>query len=192
MLQPGPAHRSPARPDAVVALVVDLDGTLVATDTLVASLRVLARRNPLALLALPFHVLRGRAAFKHRVAQSACVDCARLPYRRSVIDYIVAQRRAGRRIVLATAAHGRIAQGVADHLPLFDDVISSDRAANVKGGDKVSAIRRLLGDAPFDYMGDSMADVPVFRAARRALLVGASARVRQIVEADCVVEGVFE
>jgi phosphoserine phosphatase len=169
-------------------LVVDLDGTLVATDTLIESLRVIGRQAPWLLLVLPVYVLRGRARFKDRVSRWSTIECAALPFRRSVVDFIVEQRRAGRRIVLATAANERIAAAVADHLPLFDDVISSNGEANAKGDGKVAAIRRLLGDQPFDYMGDSEADLPVFLAARHAILVGAGERVRRLTLAACRVE----
>ena len=46
---------------AVVPLVVDLDDTLLRTDTLLESLLALARSRPSALLQLPAWLLHGRA-----------------------------------------------------------------------------------------------------------------------------------
>ena len=49
-------------------LCVDLDGTLVATDTLDECLLCLLRHRPLLLFLLPFWLLGGKAHFKERVA----------------------------------------------------------------------------------------------------------------------------
>ena len=51
-----------------IPLAVDLDGTLVRSDTLhEAALRAL-REHPLALLQLPFWLLQGKAVLKQRLA----------------------------------------------------------------------------------------------------------------------------
>ena len=55
-----PESASPAQ----AALVVDLDGTLIATDLLHESALLLAMRHPLDLLRLPFWLLRGKARVK--------------------------------------------------------------------------------------------------------------------------------
>ena len=49
-------------------LCVDLDGTLVATDTLWESILLLLKQNILRLFLLPIWITLGRAAFKHKIA----------------------------------------------------------------------------------------------------------------------------
>jgi phosphoserine phosphatase len=93
--------------------------------------------------------------------------------------------------VLATAAHRRIAHDVARHLDLFDAVIATDGRHNAKGLGKLAAIQAHLGHTDFDYVGDSMADVPVFRAARRSYLVCPGTALRAAVRDGCRVEAVF-
>jgi phosphoserine phosphatase len=154
-----------------VPLIVDLDGTLIDGDSLHLSLGVIVRRRPWLVPILPFVTLRGRAPFKQFVSNHATLDPASLPYRRDVLDFVQDERTTGRRVILATAANVRIAESVAAHLRLFDSVIASDRRHNAKGDGKLAAIRATLGSAEFDYVGDSMADVPVFRVARRSYLV---------------------
>lgn len=162
--------------DIGVPLCVDLDGTLVACDTLHHSIAMLLRRRPWACGTLPLHVLRGRAAFKRTVADQFVPDPARLPYRGNVVGFLRDERKRGRTLLLVTAADRLIADPVANHLGLFDEVIASDGRSNVKGAAKALAIRRHLAHAPFDYMGDSVADLPVFAAARQAILVCPSPR----------------
>ncbi len=62
-------------------LCVDLDGTLVSTDTLDECLLRMVRYKPHLLLLLPFWVLRGKAYFKDRVAEATAHLLGTLPYR---------------------------------------------------------------------------------------------------------------
>ena len=172
-------------------LCVDLDGTLVTGDTLKLSLRQLLLRKPWTIFYLSFRVLHGRAAFKHSVARLVELDPARLPYRSSLVEFLHEQKAAGRRLILATAAPEAIARSVAAHLGLFTEVIASGERHNAKGRGKVEAIRNYLQRGEFDYIGDSFADLPVFRAARRAILVEPSERLLVIARRDCCVQTVF-
>ncbi len=52
-----------------VPLVVDLDGTLTPTDTLVEALIKLVKQSPLNLLRMPLWLLKGRAGFKDSLAR---------------------------------------------------------------------------------------------------------------------------
>ena len=74
-------------------------------------------------------------------------------------------------IILATAAHRDIAFSTAQHLGLFDEVLGSDGTKNLKGANKLIAIRKLTRDQ-FVYAGDSRADIPIWKAATGAILVG--------------------
>lgn len=156
-----------------VALVVDLDGTLVHTDLLIESAFMLARERPQDLIRLPGWLKRGKATLKEEIAARAELDVVHLPYNRELVDHLAAEKQRGRRLVLATAANHRYADQVAEHLQLFDDVLSSDAHTNLTGDNKLAAIRQRLGDAPFDYAADHDDDRPIWAAARETILVGA-------------------
>ena len=179
------------RPVLSIPLVVDLDGTLIAGDTLHLSLALLVRRRPWVAPLLPFVVFAGRARFKQFVSDRVSLDPQSLPYRSDVLAFVKQERAASRHIVLATAAHRRIADDVARHLGLFDSVVATDGQHNAKGPGKLASIRGHLGNVEFDYIGDSMADVPVFRAARRSYLVCPNAALELAVLDGCRVEAVF-
>ena len=174
-----------------VPLIVDLDGTLIDGNTLHVSLRALARTRPWLVPALAFMALRGRARFKEFVSDHGPLDPTRLPYRADVIEFVRRERAGGRRVLLATAATRQVADAVAAHLGLFDRVVASDGGHNAKGDGKVQSIRGILGDAEFDYIGDSLPDVPVFKAARKSYLVCPSAALADAVRGRCHVEAVF-
>ncbi|MEP7343617.1 MAG: haloacid dehalogenase-like hydrolase [Gemmatimonadaceae bacterium] len=161
-------------------LCVDLDGTLIAGDTLVISLRHIATRTPWQIPRIAIALLRGRAAFKRSVAATVIPNPAKLPWRATVVAFVREQRASGRRVLLATAADRRVADSVATYLGCFDGIVASDGAENAKGSHKVEAIRRAIGeDTPFDYMGDSTADLPVFEVARVGYLVAPNHTLRE-------------
>jgi len=161
-------------------LCVDLDGTLLASDSLHELALALAAQDPRALYALPGWLARGRAHLKARLAERASLDPASLPYRAEVIEAIRAARAEGRKCVLVTAADRRTAESVAAHLGCFDEVWASDGSDNLKGGAKAARLRERFGAGGFEYLGDAHADLPVWEAAGAASLVvpGASLRRR--------------
>ncbi len=155
-----------------VPLVVDLDGTLTPSDTLVESLVHLVKHTPAALLKLPFWLFGGRAEFKRSVARQADFAPETLPYRESLVAYLRAEKEKGREIILATAAHRSIADRVAAQLGLFDRVLATDDlGSNLKGKNKLELIREQVGET-FVYAGDCAADLPVWEGATGAVLVG--------------------
>src|SRR5438445_6927831 len=153
-------------------LCVDLDGTLIATDTLFRSLLLLVRNRPLDLVKLPLWLMRGKGEFKKILASRVQPDPALLPYRMDVLEFLRAEHARGRVLLLTSGADQRVAQMVADHLQIFDGVLASNSDRNCTGAAKLEMIRQHLGpQTAFDYAGDSAADVEIWRHARRRLLV---------------------
>jgi 4-hydroxybenzoate polyprenyltransferase len=176
--------------DPGAPIVVDLDGTLTPTDTLVESVVQLIKQSPLSLLLLPFWLLRGIAYFKAQVSRATVFSAKTLPYRDDLLRFLTEHRAGGRRLVLATAAHESIAHAVAAHLGLFDLVIGSDATRNLKGKRKLNAIHEQVGNR-FVYAGDSTADLPIWRAAHAAVLVDVAAGLCRSVKQSVPVEREF-
>ena len=153
-------------------LCVDLDGSLVATDTLWESLLILARTDFWALFLLPAWLVQGRAHLKQEVGKRVSLRPELLPYRSDVIDYLREQRSFGRKIVLITAADESIACSVSQFLEIFDEVLASDGRNNLKGPAKTQALVERFGAGGFSYLGDSAADEAVWQQAGAALTVG--------------------
>jgi len=166
-------------PATTRVLCVDLDGCLVATDTAYEALVALLRRRPWSLPVVLLWRLKGLAHLKHRLAEHAPIDVSALPYRQCVIQLIDQARASGSRVLLVTAADRQVAQAVADQLGLFDHVLASDGQVNLKGAEKVRAIREHVGEASWAYAGDSRADLVVWRRADDAILVAPTPRTRK-------------
>jgi 4-hydroxybenzoate polyprenyltransferase len=166
-------------------LYVDLDGSLLATDSLHEALVATWTRRPWLLPAMPFWVLQGKARFKARVAAAGPIDPSTLPYRDAVVTHLVAERQAGRRIVLATGAPEQVARRIADHLGLFDDVLATDDGVNLTGVNKLAAIERHAA-GPFQYLGNSAVDLPIWRRASHAFTVAAPASVVETLDRESI------
>ena len=70
-----------------IALAVDLDGTLIASDLLFESLFLLLRANPAYLFLLPVWYWRGgMARLKSEIAERVMPDIGSLPYREAVLE----------------------------------------------------------------------------------------------------------
>jgi phosphoserine phosphatase len=171
-------------------LVVDLDGSLVCTDTLFECVLVLAR-HPLRLLSALSALRHGKARLKEALAGAADLDAALLPYNRELLGYLRAQRARGRLLVLATGADRKMAEAVAQHLDLFDRVLASDGRTNLTGRAKLAAIRGSVGDAPFSYIGNSRVDLAVWREAASGIVVNARPRVVRAAARATVIERSF-
>ena len=161
----------PAAPAAPV-LCVDLDGTLILSDTLLESALDVLRKDPIAFLRAPLWALRGRACLKRELAARCVFDPKSLPYRRDLLRDLEDARANGRPLALVTAADRSIADAVAGHLCLFTYVYGSDPTLNLKGDSKRELLVREFGESNFDYVGDSVADLAVWKSARRAWIVG--------------------
>lgn len=162
-------------------LCVDLDGTLIRSDSLHESMISVIARSPWMIFSLLRHLLRGRSAFKAWAARNASLGVQRLPYRESLVTHLREARATGRRITLVTAANERIAIAVAEHLKLFDDVMASSDTVNLKGEAKADALVRRYGAHGFEYFGDSMADIPVWQRAQAVHVAGSSSQVRRAI-----------
>jgi 4-hydroxybenzoate polyprenyltransferase/phosphoserine phosphatase len=159
-------------------LCVDLDGTLVKSDTFVDSLMVLARRHPLAFLRTPVWAIQGKAHLKSQVASRVALDVAHLPYNRPLLDYLKDERAAGRKLYLVTGADRLLAQSVAAHLGIFDEVMASDGAVNLTGNNKLQHLQQRFSSDGFDYIGNALPDLPLLTSAQRAMVANPDLRLK--------------
>lgn len=160
-------------------LCVDLDGTLIRGNLLWECVLVLLKTRPITLLLLPFWLISGLAYLKHQLASKTQLNPARLNYRQQVLDLIEQERADGRRVALVSAADQQLANTVAEYLGLFDEVHGSDGQRNLKGPTKAAFLAQHFAQPGFEYVGDSCADLEVWRKAQGAYVVGSSGRAEQ-------------
>ena len=171
-------NQSAAPNDHDVALVVDLDGTLCRTDTLHEALLRMVTSYPAKLLSLPAWLAEGRAGLKAHLADLGVVDPAELPLNEAVLETVRTARESGRRTALVSAADQRQVTAVAQATGLFDEAYGSAEGRNLKGAEKAAFLTAHFGPEKYDYIGDSKADLPVWKSARHAITVQANSSMR--------------
>ena len=146
-------------------LCVDLDGTLIKLDTLHQAILLLIRQKPSTLFLLPQWIRKGRAFTKNEVARRQSLNVENLPYNNKLLSYIKSEKNKGRTIILVTASNYRTAEAVSKHLGCFDEVLSSSESMNLFGSVKRDILKEKY--STFDYVGDSISDLPIWAASRK-------------------------
>ncbi len=173
-------------------LVVDLDGSLLLTDTLFESVSAWARTRPmwtlLQLVQLPFAI----AKVKARLQRGADIDVGSMPVNQDVLAYCREAKAAGRPVWLVTAADQVVADQAAARFGIFDRAIGSDGVTNNKASAKARLLTKELPGG-FEYLGDSPADFKVWKVSTAASHVdGGETRKRRIEQMKVPVVRSFE
>ena len=164
--------------EADVPLVVDVDGTLVAGNLLVEASLGLFARSPLGFLRTIPRLLKGRAALKRAVAEAAPSPPSYFVTNPVVVDEIKNAKQMGRPVWLASGADELAVKPFARQLET-EGHLASDGEINLVGKAKADALVERFGNHGFDYVGNALADLPIWECARKVLVVDASARLRR-------------
>jgi 4-hydroxybenzoate polyprenyltransferase/phosphoserine phosphatase len=146
------------------------DIPLIRIDTLQEAFAQLLLKHPTKALRALFMLTRGRAVFKAIIADHVLPDPQMIPFNETVLETVRMARKQGRKVYLATAADKRFAEIIASSMDEFDGVFASDKENNLKGKNKADRLVAAFGVRGFDYIGNSAVDLPVWRAARTALI----------------------
>jgi phosphoserine phosphatase len=163
-------------------LIVDLDHTLIETDLLYESSKGVLKKSPWLILHYLFWFVRGKGYLKNQLVQRFDIDPKKLPYNQTALDYIKLRKSKGSVVILATASHKIYAQSVveflqADGVKVFDDVMASDATFNLSSHNKAKKLIERFGRQGFDYMGDHLRDLPVWRGSNLSILVNVNQKI---------------
>ncbi len=158
-------------------LCVDLDGTLIKTDSLYRSFLLLLKKNCLRASIALLHLLKGKWAYKRYLADQVQLDPSTLPYNTELLIWLKAEKAKGREIILATASEQRIGENIADYVGLFNACLGSHGKLNLKSRNKAAVLNQRYGKGQYDYVGNHHADYPIWQDAHDAIVVNASATV---------------
>ncbi|MGO4441177.1 UbiA family prenyltransferase [Rhizobium sp. RAF56] len=153
-------------------IVVDLDDTLIVTDTLFEQIAMGLFTHPISVLRAFFSLPKGRAAMKEHLAREIDLTHTTLPIREDLVQWLHQQADRGREIHLCSAAAQPVVEMVAGRLGIFASAIGSAEA-NLKGRAKATYLKQRFPEG-FTYAGDSAADLAVWKAASGIVLAGVS------------------
>jgi 4-hydroxybenzoate polyprenyltransferase/phosphoserine phosphatase len=152
-------------------LVVNLDGTLIASDLLIETAFSELGRHPQALPDILAALFRGKAALKHLLAEPAEFNPRTFPYDREVLALIRKAKEDGRSVYLASSSNRRLVESIANYLGMFSGIFAWDEVTNLAGTKKAERLIEAFGERGFDYVGSDAADLPVWSKAAKVITV---------------------
>lgn len=165
-------------------ICVDLDGTLVQTDTLYELFILALKQNLLLIFLVPLWLLKGKAHFKARLSARMELRPETLLYNESVLDYINQKRASSASVYLVSASNQRVIDSIATYLGVFNGAYGSDETRNLKGMAKTEFLNSTFGEKNYTYIGNDNHDLHVWESSASAVVVSNSNRlidkVRQI------------
>ena len=156
-------------------VVVDLDHTLVMTDTLHEQAVAAIFTRPAGFLRAVVQLYKGRASLKSALVHEVDVSEIVLPIREDLVKWLHDQANLGRKIHLCSAASQSVVDVVAARLGIFETAIGSGDV-NLKGKAKAEHLVKTFPDG-FVYVGDHRADLLVWEKSSGIVLAGVSSAV---------------
>lgn len=173
------------RQEVIDVVCADVDGTVLETDLLYESLLFALKRHPAILFLVPFWLLRGRAHLKAQLAcRAADMSVTAMPLNEEVVAYLRDRAESGSSVILASASHTTLVAKVAERLGFVSRVIGSNQESNCKGTRKAELIQAQLGEVPWEYVGDSRADVSVWKRSASVVCVSGSRSFTELVRSQ--------
>ncbi|NMC64003.1 MAG: UbiA family prenyltransferase [SAR324 cluster bacterium] len=174
-----------------IPLVADLDGTLYKGDITIESAFLLLKRNPRLFFKFLPLLLRGKAPFKRAIASNVEIEVEDLPWNKEFLDYLKAQAKLGRELLLVSASDELLVRPVGEHLGIFKESIGSDGEVNLKSQTKREYLVKRFGEKGFDYAGNDKADYKVWESAKNAIVVNARKTVESKAKKSVNVSHIF-
>jgi 4-hydroxybenzoate polyprenyltransferase len=160
-----------------IPLCVDLDGTLLKTDTTWEVLLLFLKGNPLRLPLVLSWYLKGKHFMKERLSEKIVMDMSLLPVHSELLTFLKEEKQKGRELILVTGSAQKTADAMQRQLDIFSEVLGTGEGINLTGHKKAAMLINRYGEKGFDYAGNAAVDMKVWPHARRVIIVNASGRV---------------
>lgn len=157
-------------------LFVDLDKSLIKSDYLLESFFYYFSQNIFAPFISLFVFLRkGKVGLKKFLYEKSNISVSNLPYNQCVLDAIQHWKKEhpNEKIFLISATYHKAIDSIAKHLNCFDDWHGTENE-NLNSEIKLKKIKDLTNNKNFTYIGDSFADLIIWKNAKKCILVNPS------------------
>jgi 4-hydroxybenzoate polyprenyltransferase len=154
-----------------IPLVVEVDGTLLRTNTLLESAISLLSTQPLEALKVPLWLYSGKAHLRSEIADRIAINVQLLPMDSTVLEFMRSEKLRGRRVFLVSASDRRFVAAIAARIGFVDGVFAGDRTTDLSIAVKRNLLVQSFGERRFDYIGNSQRDRLILSVARRGYVV---------------------
>ncbi len=165
-----------------IPLCVDLDGTLIHTDTLVELFFRALKKNVLYIFLAPIWLLKGKANLKFMLSSRFSWNLNNVPFNEPLIEYLREQKNSGRALYLVTACEESLAKKLVSSLDLFTEVFGSSQTHNLVSSAKAKFLTDKFGEEGFDYIGNDWPDLKVWKHSKNILVANASKSLKSSVK----------
>ena len=152
-------------------LLVDVDGCLVRTDLLWEGIARMVTTAPRWVPGLIPVLARGRASLKTYVRRHAPLALETLPLDAAVLALMADAHAKGQPVLLVSGSDIEQVEALNARVGA-DGVMGSNGVVNLVGGTKLQSVRERY--ARFDYVGNALVDLPLWRAADHAYAANAA------------------
>lgn len=157
-------------------LVIDLDGTLIKTNSRDESFLDRARQAPAEFVAFVGKLFGVAPEVGQARATQPMFDVDTWPVRQEFVEYVRAEVAAGRKVVLVTEASPPVAEAIAARFPFISEVMTADVGVVTDAEAKGARLRKRFPEG-FIYAADSADDFAVWEQASGRIMVNAPDKV---------------
>ncbi|MEO9457514.1 MAG: UbiA family prenyltransferase [Lentilitoribacter sp.] len=164
-----------------IPLVVDLDGTLVDTDLLYELLIGYVKSDPIkGTFSISKFALKGKAAVKREIStkQLSKISIDNLPRSLIISEEMIASYSM---ILIVSGSDQLVVDKFVEQCEFVDEGFGSDGLTNLVGENKAKFLEEKFPGG-FDYIGNSTADIPVWKSARKSFGMNISNRTEDIAQ----------
>jgi len=144
-----------------IPVCVDLDGTLIAEDTTIESLRNLFLRSKHDFIKCIIHMYKGIKSIKYQLPRNNFL-INKININITLLTMLKDEIKKGRGIVLATAANKYQGREALNYVPIFDGVAGSNAFINIRAKQKSNVLMQKFKKTGFIYVGNSFDDIQVW------------------------------
>lgn len=154
-----------------VPLIVDLDGTVLCSDTLLEGIAAGLFQMPFSIIGESVGAIFSVPRFKSWIFQNIDVDYEAIPANGGLIAWLTDEKTKGRTVHLVSAANQGVVDRLATRFGIFDSAHGSTETHNLKGRNKQKFIVDNFGPSAV-YAGDSRPDWHVWNGLGGAVYAG--------------------
>tara|TARA_B100000989_G_scaffold161820_1_gene120805 strand:- start:936 stop:1517 length:582 start_codon:yes stop_codon:yes gene_type:complete len=163
-------------------LFVDLDGTLIKEDLSNLAFIDFLKKHPFKCIFYLFVFLfKGKAFLKEKISSNFNVPFAKLTYNKSALEYVKLVKNRHRVVYLISGSHQKLVNQVHNYLKIFFESFGTKDNFNMVGINKVTFIRNKLNIHDFQYLGNSVKDIPIWNFCKNILYTNANHELKKII-----------
>ena len=145
-------------------LFVDLDGTLIKEDLSNLAFIDYLKKKPLKTLChLIVYLFKGKPYLKEIISRDFKVPFESLTFNKGALNYVRDIKNRHRVVYLISGSHQLLVNQIDNHLKIFFESFGTQNNFNMVGSNKVKFINGKLNIQDFDYFGNSIKDLPIWK-----------------------------